>query len=119
MHLLMDQNVPPDVWRYFQGRGHKVQFVSELFGPETPDPVIVEGASRVGAIVVTFNHRHFRPLSSRCAAGLITFTCREKNARGRLKEDITEIEEHYDQFVSGKVSTFFVEVGKKRLRIHT
>jgi len=49
MLLLIDENVPDSVAKFFAARGHEIRFVRDLFPGGTPDPVIATWGNRVSA----------------------------------------------------------------------
>jgi len=65
MPLLIDENVPESVTDFLRERGHRVDHVRDLYLAATPDPIIAAVADRMGAIVVTWNHRDFKKLAAR------------------------------------------------------
>ena len=62
MLLLIDENVPDQVAAIYRARGHEVLLVRDLFPAGTADEVIARRANDLGAVVVTWNYRHFRAL---------------------------------------------------------
>ena len=106
MRLLIDENVPDSVARFFEARGHEVLYVRDLFPAGTPDPVIATMGDRVSAIVVTWDRdfdrlvRRMIPSGSRekfRRLGRITFSCNEVNGVKRLEQWIDHIELHYSK----------------------
>ncbi len=82
MLLLIDENVPRSVATVFQTHGHDIVFVKEALGEGTPDPAVVTYADTINAIIVTWNHKHFKRWVSRATqgrrqAGRISFKCEE------------------------------------------
>src|SRR5687768_11733006 len=93
--LLIDENVPESVTIYLRERGHDVRHVRDLSLAETPDPIIAAAADKLGAIVVTWNHRDFKKLVARAPkegqavlrrAGRINFRCDEAKGRYRVAQ---------------------------------
>ncbi len=101
MVLVIDEHVPQSLAAFLQDRGHDVRRVvgSGLEGEK--DPLIAKAANDLGAIVVTFNHRHFAILISRAThsgrnryprAGRLSLRCEAAVAVRRVPEFIEEIE---------------------------
>lgn len=71
MRLALDEQLDPEIARELRGRGHDVIAVAEdddLRGFSDRD--LLEWAEEVGRAIVTYNVRHFGPLSDeRLAAG--------------------------------------------------
>ncbi len=105
MRLLIDENVPTSVAKFFEARGHEVLYVRDLFPGGTPDPVIATIGDRLSAVVVTWD-RDFDQLIRRIPAGSkgklaklgrITFSCNEAHGVKLLEKWIESIEFHYTQ----------------------
>ncbi|HSH78800.1 MAG TPA: DUF5615 family PIN-like protein [Herpetosiphonaceae bacterium] len=102
MLLLIDEHVPDSITNLFRERGHEVRLVRDSGLKGEADHLIVKAANALGAIVVTFNHRHFASLIARRPttregvrypnAGRISFRCQEVVALQRLREFIDDIE---------------------------
>lgn len=126
MHLLIDENVPDSVARYFAERGHEVQFVRELFAAGTADPVIAAIGDTMGAIVVTWD-KDFRSLVARAPRGSrvrfrrlgrISFRCAEPRGRRRAEETIDLIEYEHDRMQrKGGDQRLIVEINETGIRI--
>jgi predicted nuclease of predicted toxin-antitoxin system len=105
MRLLIDENVPLSVAEFFASRGHKVQYVKDLFPARTPDPVIATIGDKMSAIVVTWD-KDFDALVQRVPAGnkaafrrlgRITFSCREPRGLELAQRWMASIEFHHEQ----------------------
>jgi len=103
MLLLIDENVPESVAKFFASRGHDVRYVRDLFPGGTPDPVIATIGDRLSAIVVTWDH-DFEKLVSRIPTGYggrfrrlgrISFKCKEPRGVALAERWIRSIEFHY------------------------
>jgi hypothetical protein len=101
MRLLIDQNVPDSVARYFAERGHEVLLVRETLGRASPDQLIAVTAALQGIIVVTFDKdfRRFQqllPTGQRSAfaagAGFIHLAMKETRGVAPLRDEIETIE---------------------------
>jgi predicted nuclease of predicted toxin-antitoxin system len=98
--LLVDENVPTSVTEYLRERGHEIHLVSERFPAGTQDPVIAAAATRMGAVVVTWNHKDFSALAVGKGAkntrfpnlSIISFKCKEVDGRARLEAQIEMVE---------------------------
>lgn len=105
MLLLVDENVPSSVAKYFAARGHDVRYVRDLLPSGTPDPVVATIGDRMSAIVVTWDRDFARvvkrvPEGNRTAfrnLGRISFRCNEVQGRRLLERWIETIEFHYEQ----------------------
>jgi predicted nuclease of predicted toxin-antitoxin system len=71
MLLLIDENVPDSVAKFFAERGHEVRFVRDLFPGGTPDPVIATWGNRVSAIVVTWDHDFEKLIIESCVNNVL------------------------------------------------
>lgn len=103
MLLLIDENVPDSVARFFAERGHEVRYVRDILPAGTADPVIAAIGDRLSAIVVTWD-KDFDRLVSRIPEGnkarfrrlgRISFRCSEPNGLTQLKRWIGHIEMLY------------------------
>ena len=120
VRLLIDENVPRLIWEVFEERGHEVLHVRDRLGSGTADLEIADHAFANGAVVVTWNHSHFRRLSNRLTgqAGLITLKCSEPNGRIRLEKFVEEIEWYHERFFSGQITHLFLEIGETYFKDH-
>jgi predicted nuclease of predicted toxin-antitoxin system len=105
MLLLIDENGPSSVAKYFVERGHDVKYVRDLLPAGTPDPVVATIGDQLSAIVVTWD-RDFERIVERVPAGnrrafrrlgRISFRCNEAQGRTLLERWIAHIEFHYAQ----------------------
>jgi len=85
MRLLIDENVPDSTAKAFEARGHETIYVRDD-NSRARDQAVARIAELRGAIVVTWNVRHFRPIirkrlgitrRSTRQMGLIGFRCDE------------------------------------------
>ncbi len=104
MLLLIDEHVPDSITKLLRNRGHDVRLVRDSGLKGEVDPLIAKAANEIGAIVVTFNHRHFATLIARNStasrnrfprAGRISFRCPEVVALERLRQFIGIIESEH------------------------
>ena len=100
MQLLIDQNVPRSVADYLETRGHAALHVKDVLGPTATDQVIVAYANRIGAVVVTWNHKHFKREVTRATqqkrrVGRISFCCPENMGVQRAKQCMELVEAEY------------------------
>jgi predicted nuclease of predicted toxin-antitoxin system len=126
MLLLIDENVPESVTTFLRERGHDVRHVRDLFLPGTPDPVIASGADRIGAIVVTWNHRDFKKLAARVPKGgaaalrrlgRINCRCPEPQGRARVEQVIDVIEGEYERAQMRRDKRLLIEITMTSVRI--
>lgn len=103
MRLLVDQNVPDSVAKFFRVRGHEVLLVREVLGRSAPDQLIAAMAELQGVIVVTFDRdfsrfRTLLPEGQRsgfvAGAGFLHLAMREPRGVARLTEEIETIESY-------------------------
>jgi len=94
MRLLIDENVPDSTAKAFEARGHETIYVRDD-NSRARDQAFARIAELRGAIVVTWNVRHFRPIlrkrlgitrRSAQQMGLIGFRCDESIGALRVKE---------------------------------
>ena len=107
MRLLIDENVPDSTAKAFEALGHETIYVRDD-NARARDQAIARIAELRGAIVVTWNVRHFRPIirkrlgitrQSVHQMGLIGFRCDESIGARRVKEICILIE---DAFTTGQ-----------------
>ncbi len=118
MRLLIDENVPDSTAKAFEDLGHETIYVRDHNArARARDQAVARIAELRGAIVITWNVRHFRPIlrqrlgitrRSAQQMGLIGFRCDESIGAQRVKETGSLIE---DAFSTGQhVSTDSVAV---------
>jgi predicted nuclease of predicted toxin-antitoxin system len=125
MLLLIDENVPNSVAKFFAARGHDVRFVRELFPAGTPDPVIATIGDRLSAIVVTWdrdledlvrrvpqgNRAKFRRL------GRISFRCNETRGEALLRQWIEVLEFHYELAMKKRTFRMIVQIQESGFKL--
>lgn len=101
IRFLLDENVPRSVARFLEDRGHEDLLVRDQLTPGVEDPIIVAYAHQIGAVVITLNRKHFKPLISRqpspltaefVKASLLAFHCRAASTVPLLERFIDLIE---------------------------
>ncbi len=126
MRLLVDENVPSSVTDFLRQRCHEVILVREVLLPGSADQLVAEVGNRMSAIVVTWNHKHFKqliaraPISSRqhfTNLGRITSRCSEARGRLRLEQLIRSIEFEYEQAQGRGDRRLMVEITETTLNI--
>ncbi len=126
MLLLIDENVPASVSGFYASRGHDVQYVRDLPAAGAADPVIATTGNILGAVVVTWNHKHFKALVSRFPGGnrqrlrnlgRITYTCPEPFGLRRTAALIESIEFEYAQVRKMADKRLMFEVGTTTFRV--
>jgi hypothetical protein len=102
MLLLFDECTNKRLVEIFVSRGHEVVFAVDLVAASSPDIVVARTADNMGAIVVTWNYKHFKPLFHRGGGspefprmGLIGFRCPQIDGPRHLMERIHLIEAAY------------------------
>lgn len=101
MLIITDEDVPDDVASFLADRNHEVLLAREHFLLATPDAVIAKAASERGAVVVTWNRRHFKALAKRKrkngslsypGMSVIAFSCSHPRGLARIQTLVSEIE---------------------------
>lgn len=101
MRFLVDNDVPENVVSFLITRNHDVERMRDVMSAKSADRIIAGWADRTRAIVVTCNHKHFKPLLGRVQrqgyrryrfAGILGFECGQVVARDRLRAFIENIE---------------------------
>lgn len=125
MLLLIDENVPDSVARYFAARGHEVCYVRDILPAGTADPVIAAVGDKLSAIVVTWD-KDFRKLVERVPKGgkagfrrlgRITFRCSEPRGLSQLERWIEHIELLYKSTSEGEDFRMIVEIQDNAFKI--
>ena len=126
MPLLIDENVPESVTEFFRGRGHSITYVRDIFLPGTSDPVIGAAGDKLGAIIVTWNHRDFKKLAARIPKGgqaalrrlgRINFRCHEARGRRRAEQTIDILEDEYERAQGRSDKRLLIEISETSTRI--
>ena len=126
MLVITDEDVPDSIANFLTSRGHEVWLTRDRFLPSTPDRVIATAASKHGAVVATWNKRHFRALAKRRrksgalsypGMSVIVFRCGHSDGLSRLTKLIEEIEAVYGIRVESAKQRMIVEVTDSVLRI--
>lgn len=117
MLLLIDENVPRSVAAVFQTRGHDIVLVKEALGEGTPDPAVATYADTINAIIITWNHKHFKRWVSRATqgrrqAGRISFKCEEVKGAQRAEQCMELIEAEYALAQSRKDKRVLIEISR-------
>lgn len=127
MLVLIDEDVPNSVGQVFRDHGHEVRLVRDILGAGTPHPVIAKVANELRAILVTWNVRHFKRLSTRRnlsefglhRLGRIDFQCLETKGAHRAEQMMRRIEFEYEEaqrrqdkriFIRTTETTFIVTI---------
>ena len=125
MLLLIDENVPNSVARFFVERGHDVHFVRDLLPAGSPDPVIAVVGDRLSAIVVTWD-RDFEQIVKRVPEGnrtpfrrlgRISFRCNETKGRQLVERWIDHIEFHYQRALNADDFRMILQIQESGLKM--
>lgn len=104
MLLLIDENVPDSSTAFLRERGHDVRLVREMLPRGAPDQIVALVGDQLGAVIVTWNHKHFQSLAPRAPHGThqrfrrlgrISFLCKETRGRRRMEQFFELIEFEY------------------------
>src|SRR5262249_3669406 len=111
---------------FLRERGHDVRHVRDLALAETPDPIIAAAGDKLGAIIVTWNHRDFKTLAARIPKGgaaafrrlgRINFRCDESKGRYRVEQVIESIEVEYEMAQKRGDKRVMIEVLTNSFRV--
>jgi hypothetical protein len=126
MRIVADQMVPDSISRFLRGRRHYVRLVREELTPTAPDLLIAKTAHLLGAVVITWNVKHFRRYLCRAPrgeairfrhAGLISMTCKEPRGPLRVEQTIEVIEFEFAHLQTRPDKRLFIEIGESWIRI--
>jgi predicted nuclease of predicted toxin-antitoxin system len=124
MSLLIDENVPSSVAKFFAERGHDVRYVRDVLPAGTADPVVARIGDRLSAIVVTWD-RDFETIVKRIPdgnktafrrLGRISFKCAEPKGRDLLTRWIKMIELHYAQALTERDFRMIVQIQESGIK---
>ena len=129
MLLLFDENVPRDLADYYQAAGHGVLMVGIHLAKTVTDLEILLYARAQGAIILTWNHKHFMPRAYRDRQpgrehlrtwGLITYHLPEPDAVPRTRDLLETIEFEFQQCAVRRPATLILamEIWATFIRIH-
>jgi hypothetical protein len=127
IHFLLDEDVPEAVAQFLRERGHDVEWGRALLPLGSPDHLVVREADRLGAIVVTWNRKHYHPIIRRQPpgvllrfprAGLLSFKCSRPNAVQRLAVLISRIEREYVERQEEDDKRVIFEIWEDKYSIH-
>lgn len=118
MLLLIDECVPEPVTEVLRSHGYAIQRARDLFPPRTPDGVIATHAERIGAVLVTWNAKHFRKRAQKGKLSCVWFTCPETEGRERLEQCIEWLDFAIRQVQDGRRSKLVVQISPDWFRIH-
>ncbi len=126
MTLLIDECVPHSVADVFSKHEHTVHFVTDLLLAQAPDPLIAFAGNRLGAIVVTWNHKDFKTMTARVPPGNVTkfrklgrISFRMNEARGarRAEELMPWIEFEHAQVQQRRDTRLLIEISETRFNV--
>jgi predicted nuclease of predicted toxin-antitoxin system len=128
MDLLIDECVPASVAKVFGVRGHRLVWVAQQLGQNTPDALVAETADENNLTLITWNVRDFRRLGLRRKppdnkqryrrAGMISFTCSEDQGAARAEQLIESIEFEYEQARKRSDKRLFMEIRLDHFVVH-
>jgi predicted lipid-binding transport protein (Tim44 family) len=124
--VVTDENVPTAVGGVFRERGHEVRTVAEALNPTTPDELIADYADRYAAIVITWNRRDFKRLSSVVSPdnvrrfrnlSWIAFRCNEARGAERARRWIEAIELHLTLASARRDSRLMIDITERTFTV--
>jgi hypothetical protein len=124
--FLIDENVPDSVVPFLRDRGHTVHLSREVLAAGTKDPVIAKAGDLLTAVVITFNHKHFKSLVARAPMkerqkfrnlGRISLLCSAPRTLTRIEKFIEAIEFHYQQAQKQQDKRLIIELGDSFFRV--
>ena len=124
--MLVDQMVPDALSRFLREKGHDVDLVREVLTPTAPDLDIARLANQIGAIVITWNVKHFDRFLTRAPrgenirfrkAGLIGVKCPEGRALARFEQVLPVIDFEYAHLQGLPDKRMFVTVEQSQIHI--
>ncbi len=127
IHFLLDEDVPEAVAQFLRDREHIVTWSRALIPLGSPDPLVVREADRLGAVIVTWNRRHFHPIIRReqsgvlprfPRAGLLSFKCNRVHAVNRLSDLIELVEREYAECQRQDDKRLIFEIWEDKYSIH-
>ncbi|MDQ4044036.1 MAG: DUF5615 family PIN-like protein [Chloroflexota bacterium] len=128
IRFLTDNNVPDSVGRYLAERGHEVIRVRDILLPESEDVIIAAIGDQLEAIVVTWDYRDFRALTTQMPEGtrarfrklgLLTLRCNAPTAARRVAAVIQYIEFEYAERQRLQDRRFMMDITDSTIRITT
>jgi hypothetical protein len=125
VNVITDEDVPDEMGEFLSGRGYAVKLARDHFGTETPDHVIAQAASNEGALVYTFNRRHFRGLAARRRKdgslrypqmSVVSFDLSRPEGLARLRALIADVEAVYQTRVMERGARMIAVISETVLR---
>ncbi len=125
MVLIIDENVPDAVIRFFLARGHSVIQIRDYLGRGASDEAVAEFGDAEMSVVVTWD-RDFKRIVQRVPSGnrarfrrlgRISFECRESNGLRRVERLIDHIEFAYSVVQRERDQRLIVEISETSIRI--
>jgi hypothetical protein len=127
IRFLVDEDAPVSVSEFLQARGHEVQHVTLLSSLRgTPDHVLAAIGNQQGAVLVTWNYRDFKRITSRRSKGaeklrklhVISFKKAPHSwGRTRLEQLIELIEFEYEHQSRKSDLRVFMQINKDSVQI--
>ncbi len=124
--FLIDENVPDSLAAFLRDRGHTVYLSREVLAAGTKDPVIAKAGDLIAAVVVTFNHKHFKALVARAPTeerqrfrnlSRISLLCSAPQTLARMEKFIDAIEFHHQQALKQQDKRLIIELGDSFFRV--
>lgn len=123
--FLFDEDVDTALSVLAASRGHEVHLMTDI-KRSAPDPIVLETAETLGAVLITKNKKHFEKLSprddSRQArkyrhAGVIYMSGKEEHHVRRFEEELDVVCLKLDQAKNGSDPRIIVEIRAGLTRI--
>ena len=124
--VIIDENVPDEVADFLAARGATVWLARERFGAGTLDPVIAAAAARENALIITIDRKDFIGLAKRhrkdgqlsyAGMSVVTFHLSHPRVLARLRLLIEDIEDVYENRVTGRGVRLIATISDTVLRI--
>jgi predicted nuclease of predicted toxin-antitoxin system len=124
IRFVIDAHVKNALRQFLVDSGHEVHSVRDELMPGALDPEIAAFAHQLGAVIITWNRKHFRPLISReharrttdfANAGLISCQCRPDDAVSLFAEHLPVIEFQYQRRQAMDDKRLIVELDQTKI----
>ena len=123
--IFVDQCVPDSAGHVFKDHGHDVTFLREKLAVNSEDVLVAAVALANAAVLLTLD-RDFKKIASRLefsqrklkTLSLIKLSCRESEAKSRLKQAMSLIEHEYQFMTTRSGARLFMEIQKDCIKTY-